>query len=205
MHCLPSVGRATYAAVMHGLVANLEDGALARRIGGVTPATDAAAEAELCRRFAPRIRLYGLRHLRDDAASADLVQDVLLLVLNKLRANAVREPDRIASFIFGTCRQVVADSRRTGHRRERLLDTFADSLPAAVEEDDDEGLDARQLAECLGRLPARERTVLVMSFYDDRAAAEVADALGTTAGNVRVIRHRGIERLRTCLGATEAT
>ncbi len=28
------------------------------------------AEAELCRRMAPRLRLYGLRHLRNDQAAA---------------------------------------------------------------------------------------------------------------------------------------
>jgi RNA polymerase sigma-70 factor (ECF subfamily) len=35
---------------------------------------DGAAEAELYRRLAPRVRLYGLRHLRDRHAAADLVQ-----------------------------------------------------------------------------------------------------------------------------------
>ena len=36
------------------------------------PDRDGSAEAEFCRRFAPRIRLYGLRHLRNEAAAADL-------------------------------------------------------------------------------------------------------------------------------------
>src|SRR4029453_5657290 len=71
-----------------------DDGALARRILAAAPETDAAAESELCRRFAPRIRLYGLRHLRSEAAAADLAQEVLIMTLRKLRAGAVREPDR---------------------------------------------------------------------------------------------------------------
>ena len=65
-----------------------------------------------CRRFAPRIRLFGLKRLRSEAAAADLVQDVLMLVLQKLRAGAVREPERIASFVLGTARQLVIDTRR---------------------------------------------------------------------------------------------
>jgi RNA polymerase sigma-70 factor (ECF subfamily) len=48
-------------------------------------------------------------------------------------------------------------------------------------------------------LPERERAVLMMSFYDDRSAEAVGVELGLSAGNVRVIRHRGIERLRDCL------
>jgi RNA polymerase sigma-70 factor (ECF subfamily) len=44
-----------------------------------------------------------------------------------------------------------------------------------------------------------------MTFYDDRPADQVAVELGLTAGNVRVIRHRGLERLRTCMHAAEGT
>jgi RNA polymerase sigma-70 factor (ECF subfamily) len=41
--------------------------------------------------------------------------------------------------------------------------------------------------------------VIVLSFYEERTAADVASMLGTTAGNVRVIRHRGLARLRSCV------
>src|SRR5687767_9564249 len=117
-----------------------DDAALARRVAGRAPGHDVAAEAELCRRFGPRIRLYGLRHLRSDAAAADLVQDVLLMTLEKLRAGAVREVDKLASFILGTCRQTVIDGRRSGGRRERILETFARTQDFATE-DPDTGLD----------------------------------------------------------------
>ena len=177
-----------------------DDATLAQRIISAAPERDAAAESELCRRFAPRIRLYGLRHLRSDAAAADLVQDVLILTLQKLRTGAVREPERLASFILGTCRQTVIDGKRGAMRRERLLDTFSLDLSGVVEEAV-EPLDTQCLQKCLERLPERERAVLVMTFYDDRLADAVGRELGLTAANVRVIRHRGIERLRECLRA----
>jgi RNA polymerase sigma-70 factor (ECF subfamily) len=82
-------------------IAALDDGALARRVAGAGGAPDSAAEAELYRRLAPRVRLYGLRHLRDRQAAADLVQQVLLMTLERLRAGEVREPERIASFVLG--------------------------------------------------------------------------------------------------------
>lgn len=192
----------SYALRVHDVASISDDGTLARRIASAAPDRDAVAEGELCRRFAPRIRLYGLRHLRSEAAAADLIQDVLLMTLQKLRAGAIREPDRLASFVLGTCRQVVIDSRRNGGRRERILQTFAESLPATVEAED-AALDTGRLQECLERLPQRERAVLMMTFYDDRPAEDVAAALGTSAGNVRVIRHRGVERLRLCMSAGE--
>ena len=40
---------------------------------GAETAERFAAERELCLLLAPRIRLYGLRHLRNETAAADLV------------------------------------------------------------------------------------------------------------------------------------
>jgi RNA polymerase sigma-70 factor, ECF subfamily len=180
-----------------------DEGALARRILAAAPDRDAAAESELCRRFAPRIRLYGLRHLRSEATAADLTQDVLLMTLQKLRAGAVREPERLASFILGTCRQMVIDGRRNNVRRERILDTFAMDLPSVIEDSTD-ALHPDRLHYCLERLPERERAVLVMTFYDDRPADAVGLELGLSAGNVRVMRHRGIEKLKGCMRAEQA-
>lgn len=206
MQALSVTENGPYAAYMQptALDTNADDAALARRIVAAGPATDGAAEAELCRRFAPRIRLYGLKHLRSDAAAADLVQDVLLMTLQKLRAGDVREPAQITSFIFGACKQTVVDGRRTGRRRERILGEFPLDLQPLAAADDADELDANRLLGCLGGLPERERAVLVMTFYDDRPADAVGLELGLSAGNVRVIRHRGIERLRLCLAAQES-
>ena len=52
--------------------------------------------------MAPRIRLYGLRHLRSATAADDLVQQVLLNLLEALRAGRLREPDKLAQFVLGT-------------------------------------------------------------------------------------------------------
>lgn len=175
-----------------------DDAALARRIIRCAPDRDAAAEAELCRRLGPRIRLYGLKHLRDKAAAADLMQDVLVMVLQKLREGGIREPERVASFVLGTARQMVVDGRRSGRRRIRILEAFPiDLMPQ--DEEAPEPLDTGRLQNCLAALPERERAVLVMTFYDDRPADAVAADLGLSAGNVRVIRHRGLERLRGCI------
>ena len=78
------------------------DAELAGRVRG----GDRVAEAELFRRLAPRVRLYGLRHLRDPAAADDLVQDVLLMTFDSLRAGKVREDERLASYVLGTCRRM---------------------------------------------------------------------------------------------------
>jgi RNA polymerase sigma-70 factor, ECF subfamily len=161
---------------------------------------DREAEAELCRRMGPRIRLYGFRHLRSPSAADDLVQQVLLKVLEALRTVRVREPDKLAQFVLGTCRMTVLDLRRSSQRHEELLVMFGgDLVPDAPPQP---RLDDRQLARCVQALRERERSVVVMTFYDEQTAAETARFLGISEANVRVIRHRAIQQLRVCMGAT---
>jgi len=161
--------------------------------------SDRAAEAELFRRMAPRIRLYGLRHLRDEHAADDLVQQVLITTLEALRAGRLRESDKLASFILGTCRMTLLDLRRNAQRKERLLEQFGADLPvpapAAMPQPD-----RQQLTHCVQKLKERERAVIVMSFYDEQTGADVARFLGVSEANVRVIRHRAIHELRGCMG-----
>ncbi len=108
-----------------------EDADLVRCIEAALPGRARDAEAELCRRLAPRVRLYGLRHLRSEAAAADLTQQVLLLTIESLRGGRLREPEWLVSFVLGTCRMVVRDLRRGAERRQRLLEQFGEDVQAA--------------------------------------------------------------------------
>src|SRR4030095_8962812 len=98
----------------------LSDADLAPRIAD----GDREAEAELCRRMAPRIRLYGLRHLRSSSAGDDRAPRVRMKVLASLRPARLRESDKLAHFVLGTCRMTVLDLRRSSQRQEELLAMF---------------------------------------------------------------------------------
>ena len=174
----------------------LNDAELVLQIGS---RSDPEAEAELFRRMAPRVRLYGLRHLRDEHASQDLTQQVLITTLEALRAGRLREPEKLASFVLGTCRMTVLDLRRGAQRKERLLEQFGADLPGPVQPYMP-GLGHERLTRCVQNLKERERAVVVMTFYDEQTGADVARFLGISEANVRVIRHRAIHQLRDCMG-----
>ncbi len=175
------------------VLAELTDAELVARAG-----VESGAEEELCRRLGRRIRLYGLRHLRDEERAADLVQEVLLITLAGLREGKLREPEKLGSFVLGTCRLTVWNLRRGGTRQARLLENYRRTLPGAAPAVD-AGVDRERLARCLAALPARERSVIVMSFYEERGGDELAGALDLSLENVRVIRHRALRRLRGCM------
>src|SRR5262245_54842038 len=176
----------------------VSDEALARRIaGGVRGSTD-AEEAELYRRFAPRVRLYGRRHLRNDAAADDLAQDVLRLTIERLHAGGVRRPEEIGTFILGPSAVIAKPDGRVGRRRDALAARFIDSTVAAAPSST-AALDAPRVAACLRALAERDRLVVLLTFYADREAPRIAGDLGVSPGAVRVIRHRAMARLRECV------
>lgn len=181
---------------------DVEDAELVRRITS-SPKDCAEEEAELYRRMAPRVRLYGLRHLRDEQAAADLAQEVMLTVLEALREGKLREPEMFVSFVLGTCRMTVLNIRRNASRRQELLEQYRGDLPPMTYSPAPQ-LDRSQLQRCLQGLPERERSVVVMSYFDEQSAIEVASFLAISETNVRVIRHRALGRLRNCMSGGKA-
>lgn len=127
------------------------------------------------------------------------MQQVLLMTLERLRAGKLREPDRLASFVLGTARMVVLEIRRGSWRRESLLETYG-LREESFEAPEPIALNADRLVACLEALAERERTVVSLTFFADKPGDEVARLLGLSAGNVRVIRHRALARLRACMG-----
>jgi len=173
-----------------------DDAALAARI---VAGADADAEADLCRRLLPRIRAYGLRHLREDAAASDLAQHVVVIVLEALRENRVADLADLPAFVMGTCRNTVFEWRRTERRRGALLEKFGASFAAAVEPASVLSLDRERLAHCLGELASRERAIVALTYFGERDPAELAEELAMTLGSVRVARHRALARLHECM------
>lgn len=166
-----------------------------------------AAESELYARFARRVYLFGVARLRSAPAAEDLVQDVLTTVIERARAGAVREPDKLASFVLGTCRMLVQNRVRDAARRTRILAMYDDPREAstgAPEPADGPALEL--LAECMHALADRDRSVLLLTFYAELDGPAIARELGVEPSHVRVLRHRALARLQGCVaGRQEAS
>ncbi len=172
---------------------------LARRIAAAAPGAAAEEEARLYRALAPRVRLYGLKHLRDAQRADDLVQQVLWTTIERLRNGGVREPERITSFVLGTSRTMARDLVRGERRRRELIERYGPSLSAVTTAR--EPLDLERLADCLASLTERDRAVVVMTFYAEQDTGQIAGELTLSPANVRVVRHRALSRLRLCMEA----
>src|SRR3954447_13225086 len=174
---------------MHGEVLQLTaDGELARRIAARADGSAELEEAELYRRFAPRVRLYGRRHLRDDAAAQDLAHEVLLIAIERLRAGAVRNPEEIGSFILSTARLTATARKRTDGRRAHLAGQAR--WEEGVDPSFVNAVDLPRLARCVGALELHPWQVIILTYYAERTAAQIAAELGGTSGAIRIARHR---------------
>ena len=180
------------------MIESVPTGELVLCIARGEPARD--AEAEICRRFTPRIRLYGLRHLRTEDRAADLVQGVLLAVLEAARAGRISELEHVERFVLGTCRHVV---QRVREREARMTLVDSAALDVEVSHPEYERVDMSALMGCLAKLDSRSRSVVLQSFQAENSAEEIASFIETSPGNVRIIRHRALLQLRRCLDSGE--
>jgi NAD(P)-dependent dehydrogenase (short-subunit alcohol dehydrogenase family) len=106
---------------------------------------EAEHERSICQRYSNRIRSYGLCHLRDGAAAEDLVQQVLLVVLQALRAGRVKEVDNLDTYVFGTCRNMAMDMRTEARLGsiDVLVNNAATDFLGAIEEQDERDVRAQ--------------------------------------------------------------
>jgi len=89
------------------------------------------------------------------------------------------------------------DEVRRPWRRERVVRDPASDL---VEADRSDAVDERlRIQGALNRLPAAQRAVLVLRFYEELSVEETAEALGRSVGTIKSQTSRGLAALRGLL------
>lgn len=88
-------------------------------------------------------------------------------------------------------------------RRRRVREDLTDVIPeprrpASAGDQVEDRLD---LAQALNRLGRRQRTILVLRFYEDLTEREVAEMLGVSVGTVKSQTSKALHRLRVAPGS----
>jgi RNA polymerase sigma factor (sigma-70 family) len=63
--------------------------------------------------------------------------------------------------------------------------------------------DRDQLLRLLRQLPPRQRTAIVLRYWEELSEAQVAQAMGCSAGTVKSVTSRGLRRLREVSGLAD--
>jgi RNA polymerase sigma-70 factor (sigma-E family) len=69
---------------------------------------------------------------------------------------------------------------------------------------DDQVVEADRMWQALSTLPARQRAVVVLRYYEDLSGADIASVLGISEGTVKSHTHRALRALETALAAGAA-
>ncbi|MGW0184867.1 SigE family RNA polymerase sigma factor [Streptomyces sp. NPDC003362] len=128
----------------------------------------------------------------DRHAAEDLLQNALVKAAG--RWHRIDEPEAYVRQVL--YRQQVSRWRLKWPRRELSVAEPPD--PAVSASDTSAAAELRLvMRDALSRLTARQRTVLVLRYFEDLPEAEVARLLGCSVGTVRSTTHRSLARLRT--------
>ncbi|MGI9028648.1 MAG: RNA polymerase sigma factor [Ilumatobacteraceae bacterium] len=173
----------------------LDDRELARRF----PSGDEDVVRAVYARYGGAVHTIAMSMLRDPMEAADVVQATFL---NAWRAAARFTPDReLGPWLYAIARRQAIDAYRRNRRIE--LGTNADldvvELPPSMEQ----LWEAWEVRRAVDQLPADEREVVRMTWFDGLSHPEVAERLGVPVGTVKSRSHRAHRRLAALLAHLE--
>jgi|KBSSwiStaDraftv2_1062776.scaffolds.fasta_scaffold326631_2 RNA polymerase sigma factor (sigma-70 family) len=125
---------------------------------------DRGAAAEMVERYEKSVRRALLRLIPNPADRDDLVQDVWIVAMTRIRRGELREPELLRAFLVGTARALAVNERRRSIRRATVPDS-----PAVEEYPDDSG----GPAEAVERAQCRQLTVRAISSLRTKRYREV--------------------------------
>lgn len=168
---------------------------LVRRI----QAGDRSAEDEFVSRYARGVTVILRRACGDRFAVDDLCQDTLATALQKIRAGAIRDPERLSGFVASLARNLaIQHGRRTTARRDvpgeaaPKGDAAGDPLEQVIRAED-----AFLVREVLAELSTdRDREILLRYYIHDQDREEICAALGLTREHFARVLFRAKERFR---------
>ncbi|MBN2574448.1 MAG: sigma-70 family RNA polymerase sigma factor [Deltaproteobacteria bacterium] len=148
-------------------------------------AGNAWATAEVWRRFAPMVLIMAARTLGSESEAEDIAQEVFHRLFRK--ANTLRDPDSLRSFIFSFAVRVLKSELRS--RRARGWLSFKE--PQAFVDLGSETMDVesrdllRRFYGLLDRLAARDRLVFALRHLERMTVEEIAASMDISHSTVK--------------------
>jgi RNA polymerase sigma-70 factor (sigma-E family) len=130
-------------------------------------------------------------------AAEELVQDTLVRLYP--RWGKVTNADVPLAYVQRSLTNNFISQRRRGSDREIATNVVPDQVGACSTERD--VVDRDEVSALLKTLGPRQRTVLVLRFYEGLNDVEIADYLGCRVGTVRSLASRGLATLRQRVAA----
>ncbi|HTW28372.1 MAG TPA: sigma-70 family RNA polymerase sigma factor [Acetobacteraceae bacterium] len=143
----------------------------------------------------PALRRYAAALLRNRQDADDLVHDCLVRALDKLHTR--HEDGDVRAWLFSILHNLfISQRRRAASRPEHDPLDAAEGVAFHAASTQEDTLRWQELIRAVDRLPADQRTVILLVSVEDHTYAEAARVLGVPIGTVMSRLARARERLR---------
>ncbi len=132
----------------------------------------------------------------DRQRAEDAVADAFVKVYRQMQRSGVQHPR--AYVRRAVVNEVNSRFRRLALERRHAAVRSGDERGRRGTEDD--MADADEMFAALRSLPQRQRTVVVLRYYEDLPEKAIAEAMGVSVGTVKSTLSRALERLRSLVG-----
>ena len=168
-----------------------------RLIVDAAKAGDESALSELYTLYFPRVYRYILARTGNPYDAEDLAEEVFMKVLEAIERFQWREAP-FSAWLFRIAHNALISQRRKDGVRGRS-GPLSDGLALDAQSPDDmveNRLALNQIMEAARKLPEAQRQVITLRFSAGLSVAETARAMNKGEGNVKVIQHKAIAKLR---------
>ncbi len=166
---------------------------------------DEKAFAKLYDIYVDKIYRFVVLKINQTQKAEEIVQDIFLK-LWKLSQRQDKEIGNLSAVLYQIARFTVIDYYRLNNKKtveieineEKLIDEGR-SIEVLDRKIDVE-YDLQKIKQALNRLPEIYKDIIIMKFIDELDNSEIAQVLGKSEGNIRVLAHRALKKLRQLLG-----
>lgn len=145
---------------------------------------------------------YALARLGNVHDAEDVAEEIMVKMLGGLPSYQWRRVPFAAWLMRISRNEVVSFTRRNGRRAhdtqlpEDLVDGGGNNDPAEATE---RTLALEDLRKAVALLPEAQREVIILRFASGLSVADTAKALGKQENNVKVLQHKGMQRLQVLM------
>src|SRR4051794_35940907 len=167
------------------------------KLGGAAESGDQAFQA-LFEAHYSELRRFVLRRVENRAAAEDILAETFAIAWRRREQG----PDASVAWLFGICRRVIANHRRSAKRRLRLFNRLSASRLDLGRDPAELLAERSEIGRAFAGLSDSQREVLKLVAWDGLSAADAAAVLGCSPAAFRVRLHRARGELAKRLSGT---
>lgn len=145
---------------------------------------------------------YGFKFLKDDAFVKDCIQEVFIDLWHS--RERVAEPAHVKAYLLVSLRRKITRNRRSMRPTEGLLAPLSDDYAFSIEfspewwliQEETLTRKAQMISEMLDALPARQREVIYLKYYQELSREEISAMLNITPQTVSNLLQMAYGQLR---------